>query len=80
MADFRREDHFAGEADRFYDALMRAHEGLGEVESAAFDARLILILANQIGDLAVLTEALRAARAGFRPDEASLRGAGELPS
>lgn len=47
--------------DDFYADLIAAHEGLSDDDSAAFNARLILILANHIGDRAVLTEALRAA-------------------
>jgi hypothetical protein len=38
-----------------------AHDGLSKEESEAFNARLILILANHVGDSDVLTEALRAA-------------------
>jgi hypothetical protein len=63
----RREDNFGGDADSFYEALLRAHEGLSDAESAALDARLVLILANQVGDLAVLREALAAARASLAP-------------
>ena len=48
--------------DGFYDELLRAHHGLSDEESAAFNARLILVLANQIGDRAVLREALNAAK------------------
>lgn len=48
--------------DEFYAELIRAHEGLSDEESAAFNARLILLLANHIGDRAVLSEALNAAR------------------
>lgn len=48
--------------DDFYAALIAAHEGLSEDESVAFNARLILILANQIGDTAVLQQALETAR------------------
>lgn len=48
--------------DGFYEALIRAHEGLTEEESAAFNARLILILANQVGDADTLRAALEAAR------------------
>lgn len=48
--------------DGFYSALIAAHESLSKAESDAFNARLILILANQIGDRAVLDEALEAAR------------------
>ncbi|MDH5798406.1 MAG: DUF2783 domain-containing protein [Paracoccaceae bacterium] len=48
--------------DDFYAALLEAHEGLSETESDSLNARLILILANQIGDQAVLEEALKTAR------------------
>jgi hypothetical protein len=47
--------------DRFYDMLIEAHRTLSEQESHAFNARLILILSNHIGDLEVLGEALKAA-------------------
>ena len=49
------------DADAFYEALIAAHEGLCDEESHALDARLVLILANQIGDLATLKAALAAA-------------------
>lgn len=44
--------------DGFYAALLAAHARLTDAESAAFNARLILIMANHIGDRAVLDEAL----------------------
>ena len=47
--------------DDAYSALIAAHDGLSEDESAALNARLILILANHIGDAEVLSEALRLA-------------------
>ena len=50
--------------DGFYDELLRAHEGLNDEESRAFDARLVLVLANHVGDREVLREALAAARGG----------------
>ncbi len=48
-------------ADDFYAELLAAHEGLSKAESDAFNARLLLILANHIGDPAVLRAALAAA-------------------
>lgn len=48
--------------DDFYEALIDAHRGLSDAESEALNARLILLLANHIGDIAVLREALRLAR------------------
>ena len=49
--------------DGFYAELIGAHEGLSDDESAAFNARLILILANHIGDREVLRQALSASAA-----------------
>ena len=48
-------------ADDFYEALIEAHQGLSTEESHAYNARLVLIMANQIGSLAVLRQALAAA-------------------
>jgi len=48
--------------DGFYAALLKAHEGLSDAESARLNARLVLILANHVGDAAALDEALRLAR------------------
>jgi hypothetical protein len=48
--------------DGFYARLIEVHDGLTEDQSAIMNARLILILANQIGDMEVLTAALEAAR------------------
>jgi len=50
--------------DEFYDNLIDAHNGLSDEESEALNARLILLLANHIGDLQVLREALHCAREG----------------
>jgi predicted LPLAT superfamily acyltransferase len=47
--------------DDFMEELLAAHEGLSKSESDAFNARLILLLANHIGDLEVLRAALEAA-------------------
>lgn len=50
--------------DAAYVALIEARRGLSESDAAALDARLVLILANHIGDLDVLTEAITLAKAG----------------
>jgi len=49
--------------DEFYEALIDAHHGLSDEQSEALNARLILLLANHIGDLRVLRQALAAAQA-----------------
>ena len=48
--------------DGFYDELLQAHEGLSAEESQAFNARLILVLANHIGDRDTLRAAIEAAK------------------
>jgi predicted LPLAT superfamily acyltransferase len=53
--------HMAG-YDDLYEALIAAHHGLSLDDSHAMNARLVLLLANHIGDLEVLREALQAAR------------------
>ncbi len=50
-------------ADDFYADLLAAHEGLSREASDALNARLLLVLANHIGDRTVLAEALAAASA-----------------
>ncbi len=47
--------------DDFYAELIAAHEGLSKADSDALNARLILLLANHIGDRAVLSDALQKA-------------------
>ena len=55
--------------DGFYAELIGAHEGLSDAESQALNARLILLLANHIGDRRVLTEAItEASTAAHRED------------
>lgn len=48
--------------DDFYEALIDTHRDLSDEQSALLNARLILLLANHIGDLDVLREAMRIAR------------------
>ena len=48
--------------DDSYAALIAAHDGLTEAESHALNARLILILMNEVGDHATIAEAIRTAR------------------
>ena len=44
--------------DAAYRLIVEAHRGLCDEQCAALDAALVLILANHVGDLAVLEEAL----------------------
>lgn len=50
------------DGDEFFSELVALHDGLTDDESVALNARLILLLANHIGDRGVLEEALEAAR------------------
>ena len=47
--------------DDFYAELLAAHDGLDKPASDALNARLVLVLANHIGDRDVLRQALAAA-------------------
>lgn len=49
------------DADAFYEQLLDAHQGLDRDASELLNARLILLLANQVGDAAVLRECVEAA-------------------
>ena len=49
-------------ADDFYEALIQTHHELSDEQSERVNARLILLLANHIGDITVLREAMRLAR------------------
>ena len=53
--------NFAKPDDGFR-AIVEAHRGLSEEQSADFDAALVLILANHIGDIEVLREAIELAK------------------
>ncbi len=57
------EPNIAG-PDDFYQALIDTHRDLSAEQSALLNAKLILLLANHIGDIDVLTEAMAKARAG----------------
>ncbi len=53
--------NFAKPDDAFR-ALVEAHRGFSDEQSADFDSALVLILANHIGDIEVLREAITLAR------------------
>lgn len=54
--------HFQ-DGDGFYEQLLDAHEGMTKEQSDLLNARLILLLANEVGDAKVLKECIEAARA-----------------
>lgn len=49
--------------DDFYEALIGLHRGLTDAQSALVNAKLVLLLANHVGDADVLRAAMAAARA-----------------
>jgi hypothetical protein len=53
--------------DDFYEALLAIYADLTPEQSRAVDARLILLLSNHIGDIAVLRQAMARARQGIEP-------------
>ena len=53
--------NFAKPDDAFR-MIVEAHRGLSDAQSADLDAKLVLVLANHIGDLEVLREAIELAK------------------
>jgi hypothetical protein len=47
--------------DGFYASLVAAHEGLSDAQSALVNARLVMLLANQVGDAQLLQACVDAA-------------------
>jgi len=48
--------------DDFYEELIALHRGLSDEQSALVNAKLVLLLANHVGDMEVLRAAMAAAR------------------
>ncbi len=61
MTDLTTTPNIKG-ADDFYADLLALHEGHSKEESDAINARLILLLANHIGDRKLLEQAMKAAK------------------
>ena len=49
------------DADSFYEQLLNAHEGLSPEQSEQLNMRLILLLANQVGNAAILRDCIESA-------------------
>ena len=62
----KKHDASMADADGMYAAIIEAHHGLSQDDSMALNARLVLLLANHIGDVQVLHEAIAAARASMQ--------------
>ncbi len=56
------QDRLGGSGDDFYAALIAAHDGLSFEESGRLNTRLVLLLANAVGDLDLIKAAIAAAR------------------
>ena len=54
-------------ADDFYEALIDAHRDFSAAQSHELNAKLVLLLANQCDDQAVLLDCIAAAREGGTP-------------
>ncbi len=59
------------DADAFYEQLLDAHRGLSREASELLNARLILLMANQLGNTALLIDCIEAARAAESSPTAS---------
>ena len=58
----KRYFHAFTPGDDFYEALIDTHRDLNDEESAMVNAKLVLLLANHVGDITVLREAMQIAR------------------
>ncbi|UCE31031.1 MAG: DUF2783 domain-containing protein [Burkholderiales bacterium] len=61
-----RTDPNIPDPDQFFERWVRAHQGMSAADSFALNARLVLLLANQIGDARVLEQCIDAAAAPYR--------------
>jgi hypothetical protein len=61
MTALSTQSNFA-DPDAAYRMIVEAHRGLGDAQSADLDAALVLVLANHIGDLDLLREAIELAK------------------
>ena len=64
MATLNTEPNIAA-PDDFYERLIATHRGLTDEQSELVNAKLVLLLANHIGDPEVLAQAMNAAREGI---------------
>ncbi|MGO4525847.1 DUF2783 domain-containing protein [Microvirga sp. 2MCAF35] len=77
MSTLMTESRFP-DPDRAYRALIEAHRGLSDEQSAALNSTLVLILANHIGDQAVLQEALALAKQSLEQIQSTPEESGGL--
>ncbi len=58
----KRYFHAFTPGDDFYEALIETHRDLSDEQSAMVNAKLVLLLANHVGDISILRDAMRIAR------------------
>jgi hypothetical protein len=58
----KRYFHAFTPGDDFYESLIDTHRDLSDEQSAMVNAKLVLLLANHVGDITILREAMRIAR------------------
>jgi hypothetical protein len=78
MTQLSTQSNFA-DPDAAYRLIVEAHRGIDDARSAALDAALVLVLANHIGDLDVLREAVALAKRRL-PEQSCHSGARERSS
>ena len=61
------------DADAFYEQLLDAHAGLSREQSELLNARLILVMANQLGNSTLLQDCVAAAKSGVTDTGAGAR-------
>jgi hypothetical protein len=69
MSQLNLEPNIA-DMDAFYERLIDTHNGLSDADSQMINAKLVLLLANHIGDMDVLSQAFAKARLGLDAAEA----------
>ena len=52
--------------DDFYEELIGIHQGLSDDDSLKLNAKLVLVLANHIGERTILTEALQCVKNSYQ--------------
>ena len=68
MTNKLRTEPGIADPDEFYTRLIRLHEGLGAEQSHKLNAKVILLLANHVGDAEVLNEVLEYVESGLKPE------------
>ncbi len=63
--------------DDLYDQLVAMHDGLSDRQSAVASSKLILLLANHIGDADIIREAIGQARGSLRKDDSAVLKTGD---